>query len=114
MTTDELFDSSARSKGDLAGVFEYDGDVGYFYLYRCGDEAAQKVVGAIRILSGTADFEEADLAIRWDADEKRVALFVCGQICAAFDADSGVKYGGSYRRGENADLPSDVLHAFKL
>ncbi len=33
MTTEEIFDSCVREKGDLAGVFEYDGEAGYFYLY---------------------------------------------------------------------------------
>lgn len=31
MATGELFESSVRSAGDLAGFFEHDGDVGYFY-----------------------------------------------------------------------------------
>lgn len=112
MASDEMFDSSARSKGDLAGVFEYDGEVGYFYLYECGGEAGQKVAGAIRILSGEVKFKQTDIAVRWDGSEKRVGLSICGQICAVFDADTRVKYGGSYRSGVKSDIPPDVLKAF--
>ena len=108
-----MFDSSTRSKGDLAGVFEYDGEVGYFYLYECGGDAGQKVAGAIHILSGEADFEQADLTICWNESEKRVGLFIRGQVCAVFDADSGAKYGGNYRRGVQAHMPSEVLKEFK-
>ena len=32
MDTD-IFDSSIRRAGNLAGVFEYDGENAYFYLY---------------------------------------------------------------------------------
>ena len=111
--TEEMFDSSVRSKGDLAGVFEYDGEVGYFYLYECGGDAGQKVTGAIRILSGKADFAQSDLAVCWDEREKRVGLLICGQLCAVFEVDSGAKYGGPYRKGVQANVPSEVLKAFK-
>ena len=108
-----MFDDSARSKGDLAGVFEYDGEVGYFYLCECGGDAGQKVASAIRILSGEANFEQADLAVRWDESEKRVGLFICGQLCAVFDADNGTKYGGDYRKGVQNHMPPEVLKSFK-
>jgi hypothetical protein len=47
--TDEMFDSSIRSAGDLAGVFEYDGETGYFYLYDSVGSSNQRVLGAKRI-----------------------------------------------------------------
>ncbi len=113
MTIEEMFDSSARSRGDLAGVFEYDGETGYFYLYECGGDAGQKVAGAILILSGAADFAQTDLAVCWDGGEKMVGLFICGQLCAVFDAASGTKYGGNYcRGGAQTHMPSEVLKAF--
>ncbi len=113
MAIDEMFDSLARSKGDLAGIFEYDGEAGYFYLYECRGNAGKKVVGAIRIVSGTADFKQTELAVRWDGVERRVGLFICGQLCAVFDTDSGAKYGGNYRKGVQANIPSEMLTAFE-
>jgi hypothetical protein len=113
MTTDEMFESAARSKGDLAGVFEYDGETGYFYLYNCGGGAGQQVVGAIRILSGEADFEQTDITVRWDGHERKVGLFIRHQLCAIFDADSGAKYGGNYRGDVQAHIPPEELQAFK-
>jgi hypothetical protein len=112
MASDEMFESSARSKGDLAGVFEYDGDVGYFYLYECGNDSGQKVAGAIRIFSGVADFKQTDIAVIWDGSERRVGLSICGQICAVFDADNRMKYGGNFSKGLQSDMPSEVLEGF--
>jgi len=108
----ELFDSRSRSKGDLAGVFEYDGDTGYFYLYETPNGCGQKVVGAIQILSGDPDFEQADINVRWDARETKVGLFIRGQLCAAFDSEGGTKYGGNYHRGVELRMPSEILMAF--
>jgi hypothetical protein len=107
-----MFHSSARSKGDFAGVFEYDSEVGHFYLYETGNDAGQKVAGAIRIFSGEAEFKQADIAVRWDGNEQRVGLSIRGQICAVFDADTRIKYGGNYSRGAQFDMPSEVLKAF--
>lgn len=42
MTNEEMFDSSTRSKGDLAGVFEYDGETGYFYSMSVGVMSARR------------------------------------------------------------------------
>lgn len=50
MTHQDVFDSSIRSKGDMAGVFEYDGDSGYFYLFNTKNVQDHQVVGAIRVL----------------------------------------------------------------
>ena len=59
MATDEMFDSVLRSAGDFAGVFEFDGDVGYFYLYDTTQPEKHKILGAIRMFSGEApDFKE--------------------------------------------------------
>lgn len=113
METEEMFDSLSRTKGDLAGVFEYDGETGYFYLYKCKVESGQKVVGAIRVVSGMADFQQTDISIRWDESEKRVGLFIRGHICAVFDADRGTKYGGEYRRDVQSLVPPEILRTFK-
>jgi hypothetical protein len=109
---DEMFDSSVRSKGDLVGVFEYDGETAYFYLYETGRECGHKVVGAIRIMSGDPDFEQADLVIHWDAGETKVGLFIRGELCAAFESN-GAKYGGDYRRGAQAQIPTEILLALR-
>src|SRR5688572_449218 len=74
MAVDEMFDSSVRSAGDLAGVFEYDGETGYFYLYKNERDSGQKVMSAIRIVDGDPDFKQEDISIRWDAAETRVGL----------------------------------------
>ena len=113
MAEAEMFASAVRSAGDQAGVFEHDGDTGYFYLYEMGRDEKRKVLAAIPVVIGTPDFEERDVAIRWDAKESRVGLFICGQLWAAFDAGSGAKYGGNYRRSADTNIPADVGDAFE-
>jgi hypothetical protein len=107
-----MFDSALRSTGDLAGVFEYDGETGYFYLYEERGDKGRQVMAAIRVLTGRADFDEGDVAIRWDAGENSVGLFIRCQLWAAFDAKTGAKYGGNYRTGAQAEIPPQIVSAF--
>ncbi len=113
MAEDEMFDSVVRSAGDKAGVFEYYGDTGYFYLYKTKGEKYQNVTATIWVLNGTPDFAGKDIAIRWDPSEGKVGLFIHGQLWAAFDIDSGEKYGGNYQVGTQPNIPLDIIGAFE-
>jgi hypothetical protein len=108
MAIDEMFDSRVRTSGDLAGVFEYDGNTGYFYLYETGGEEDRKILDSIRIISGEPDFGEEDVAIIWDQGEQKVGLFIRGQLWAVFDRQQRAKYGGSYKPGLTPVLPSQA------
>ncbi len=113
MANEEIFKSCVRPAGDYAGVFEYDGEVGYFYLYETEAEHGQKVLGSIRVLVGTPDFDDADVFIRWDATESKVGLFIRDHIWAAFDVRTGEKHGGNYRTDISAAIPLEVTAAFR-
>jgi len=113
MPTDEMFDSQLRSGGDFAGVFEFDGDVAYFYLYDTTKPENEKVLGAIRVLTGTPDFEEDDVAIRWDKGEGNVGLLIRGELWAAFDAATRAAYGGNYHAGSRAEIPEEIAAYFE-
>jgi hypothetical protein len=112
MQANEIFDSCVRSADDLAGVFEYDGETGYFYLYETSGDEGQKVRDSIHILSGEPDFGEAEISIRWDEKEQKVGLLIKGVLWAVFDAQHHAKYGGSYRPGAKPLLPSEALAGF--
>jgi len=43
----DRFESSVRSYGDLAGVFEYDGKEGYFFLFDLTKVTGKQGSGAI-------------------------------------------------------------------
>jgi len=62
MRVEEIFKSATRSAGDFSGVFEFDGDTSYFYLYRL--HAERRIVDAIHVCSGAPDFEESEIEIR--------------------------------------------------
>jgi hypothetical protein len=56
MKNDEMWIAVTRTKNDLAGVFEFDGEVGYFYLYRILASQGKRIVGSIHIVSGAPGF----------------------------------------------------------
>jgi hypothetical protein len=113
-TSVDVFISSIRPNGDLAGVFEYEECEGaetataYFYLYRIGPEGEiGPVLDSIHIRSGGWTIADTDIEIRWDRDARRVGLFIFGTLWAAFDSVTGDKYGGAYGRDFQVDIPWD-------
>jgi len=110
MPQDEFLESSVRSSGDLAGVFEYDGETGYFYLYATHEEG-KKILGALHVLSGRRTFEKVDVEVRWDATESLVGLFIGGNLWAAFDSSTGAGYLGDYAASVRPELPPRVSAA---
>ena len=108
----EIWLEASRSASDLAGVFEFDGETCYFYLYDMLRENYKKIVDSIHITSRKPDFGEEDLEIRWSHDETVVGLFVYSQLWAAFDIKSHSKYGGNYCSNAVPAIPSRVTAAF--
>jgi hypothetical protein len=113
MDNNDIFESNTRSAGDQVGVFEYDGETGYFYLYDTTGKDSRKVLGAIHVLTDTPDFEEHDVAIRWDSLEQAVGLFIRDHLWAAFDLQTGTKYGGNYRSSNLPEIPEAICNVFK-
>jgi hypothetical protein len=107
--TSELFESAVRGKGDLAGVFEYDGEIAYFYLYDASDDNAQKIIDSIRLFSGSTDLEDADVEVRWDDAGRRVGLFLRGVQWAVFNTSTGAKFGGNFGIGARPDIPEEEV-----
>lgn len=94
--------------GDFAGVFEYDGEVGCFYLYRLSASGENgRIDGAIQIVKGRLSFEPDEIEIRWNAEQDRVALFIRCSLWALFNVKSGAAYGQSYSRVLLSNVPID-------
>lgn len=108
----KIFISKVRSAGGLAGVFEYDGETGYFYLYDQRREPGKKLLDAIQILSTPADFEEREVEVLWNSNETCVGLVIRDQVWAAFDTRTQAKYGGDYRRNAVLPVPEEIVKAF--
>jgi hypothetical protein len=106
---DEMFLSAVRSKEDLAGVFEYDGDVGYFYLYDVNAMEGKKIKDSIRVFVGPAEFSESDADVRWSSDEQKVGFFVKGRPVAVYDLASSRKYGGGSNLADIAPIPAEIV-----
>jgi hypothetical protein len=109
---EDLFESAIRSSGDLAGVFEFDGETGYFYLYRLNAPEGNKVLDAIKITVGRPPYSAADLTIEWSADDLLVCLKIAGRVCAVFDTQGPHKFGGTYVPGRDSEVPPAVLERF--
>ncbi len=107
-----MFHSNVRSTGDLAGIFEFDGDTGYFYLCEIASNQGRKVAGAIRVLTTKPDFGQADVLVRWDSSESKVGLFIRDRLWAVFDAITGAKYGGNYHASFPPGIPAEMTNAF--
>ena len=104
---DDIFESSVRGSGDIARVFEFDGETSYFYLYCVGeDNGGNNILCAIKISSEEPDYEASDLEIMWSNDESFVGLALRGRMGAAFDCDNLQKFGGE---GSGGSVPSEVL-----
>jgi len=108
----EMLVSKSRSAGDLAGVFEFDSETGYFYLYKVSGKEGQKVLEAIHITSKMPDFDEEDVEIRWSTDENFVGLFIHSQLWAVFDSKTTTKYGGNYERNALPKVLPEISKAF--
>lgn len=91
----EIFESQLNSEGSLAGVYEHDDEVGYFYLYDPNRPEGQAIIGAVCVSVGPCLHDIDDLAIRWSRDEHIVGLFVKEQLLAAFDAKNRKAFGGN-------------------
>ena len=104
--------STNHSGNDLAGVFEFDGDTGYFYLYKQSAKQDQRIIAAIHIISGMPDFEEKDIAVRWNSDEEIVGLFIRFRLWAAFNSKTIVKYGGNYKENTLPNVPPEIMKGF--
>jgi len=110
---EEIFESASQATGSLAGVFEFDGETGYFYLYETEAPDEQKIVGSILIFRDVPDVSGMEIAIRWDRQERRVGLFINDQLWAVFDSVSGEKFGGDYRPNTAANISPDVAACFQ-
>lgn len=105
--SEKVFEAADSPSGDFAGVFEYDGETGYFYLYAfAADGAKERVVDAIHVLTGVPDFSASQVRVVWSGND-RVGLLIRDVLWAVFDRKRGLKYGGNYRPGGRpvSDLP---------
>ena len=110
---EEIFDSSVRAKGDFAGVFEFDGETAYFYLYATGGGVEEpKIWDSVHVFSGQPDFAESDISVRWDSREEKVGLFIRGILWAVFDCVRQSKCGGDYVPGRKPSLPAEAIAEF--
>ena len=105
----DMFQSAIRSTDDFAGVFEVDGDTGYFYLCRVGPSGEPRILEAIPVSFGEPDYTQDDVEVRWSGDELVVYVMIGGEVRAAFDCDTRAHFGGIDKMGAQRSLTAEVL-----
>lgn len=109
---DNIFVSKVSPNGKLCGVFEFDGETSYFYLYRIPIHKSEgKVLDFIHITSQTPKFSDKDVEVRWNNSGDSVGLYIFRHLWAVFCV-SGQKYGGDYTAGGKAQIPDDISLSF--
>ena len=113
MVKQEIFKSAMRSAGDIFGVFDYDGDTGYFYLHNSSLDQNRRVIAALRVLTGPADFADEDVEIQWTADETQVGLLIRRRLCAVIDCATKATYGGESDADQVFPIPPQIAALFR-
>jgi hypothetical protein len=110
----EIFCSALRSSGDLGGVFEYDGETGYFYLLDSRRPDGKKIRGAVWLFNKMEDgLSEEDFTVCWDCSEQRVGLFIRRTLWAVFNVVTNQRFGGKFSPGSRPDIPDQELFPYR-
>lgn len=99
------FKSAKRSCEDLAGIFELDDDIGYFYLYSTAPNGETKIIDHIFLFNGLKELYDFEVSVKWDQSETKVGLFIRDELWAVFNVTTNKKYGGGYRKEDYPTIP---------
>jgi len=107
----DIFESSIRTSGDLAAIFECDRDGGYFYLFDLTKAKGQEARAVIEVSERGVALEASDVSVCWNASGEIAGLRIRGELWAAFD-QHGRAYGGSFGRQNVPRIPPEVIGRF--
>lgn len=93
----DIFITSTRTKGDYSGVFEYDGETSYFYLYSLGNPDGKKIIGAIGLPYEITMDSEPDLSVRWNKQETKVGVFLRDNLLGLFNLGLNSEGSGDFK-----------------
>jgi hypothetical protein len=98
----EMFRSA--SFGDFAGVFEYDGETGYLYLFDNGRAADRRIVGPFTFSRELLISRSPESRCVGTTKDCELACSFVVDSWAEFDAVRGVGFGGDYKPGGTPKL----------
>jgi hypothetical protein len=84
-----MFKGMISPSGKHAGVYEHDGEAGYFYICEMSGEDVTEITGALQLHTGRPDHSADDVEIRWDRTQDAVGLFVRDELWAIFNVRTG-------------------------
>jgi len=109
--TGEIFGSAVRPQRDFAGMFEYDGETGYFYWLDLSQEEGKRIKAHIHITSNDPGFPKSGIRVSWNRSCDAVGLYIGGDLWAAFHLQGG-KHGGNYKAGGGPAIPAEIAAGF--
>jgi len=107
--SNEIFKSSSRSAGDLAGVFEADDVTAYFYLYAMRPGATPKVLGALNITRFVSGAPEKSISINWDKDQGKCGVFINDNLIALYDVGLLAESDGKVGKYIDKEIPATCV-----
>jgi hypothetical protein len=81
--------AAKQISGDLSGVFEYDGETAYFYLYAETGFSEPTILAAVHIQSGPINLERNEISVFWDDSNRVVSLSINGEVRAQLSSAIG-------------------------
>ena len=91
-------------------MFEYDGEVAYFYLLDLLRPDGKKIIGAIHVVTGIVNISDDRICVKWNHQQTAVGLFIDGEVWAVFDGES--RFGGEYAEGRVSNVPMGLKKTF--
>lgn len=105
----DVFVSSDSHSSDYSGVFEHDGDVGYFYLCRTAVGGESKIIESLCVMRGVQGLVESDFTVKWDRTGAKVGLFIRGVLWSLYDVTAKTKHGGLFAHGQRSTVPVGIF-----
>lgn len=84
----DIFVSADQPTGDLAGVFEFDGIVGYLYLLDQRAPDGQKIREAVKVFDKEYNLQEEDINLEWSSDSSTLYLKILDKTCLVLNCNT--------------------------
>ncbi|HEX6285643.1 MAG TPA: DUF2251 domain-containing protein [Pyrinomonadaceae bacterium] len=97
----------------LVGVFEDDGDTGYFYLYDVGGET---ILGDLQIYNDAKalKFDEHDVEVVWSSDEQKCGVRILNGMRGIIDVKGNMKVNSKLESRDSVPITDPYwLEGFK-
>jgi hypothetical protein len=105
----EIYDSSIRPCGDIAGVFEFDGVVSYFYICNVNSSGDPTIRNSVLVDVDRRQISTSQIKIVWASDYTIVGLKILSEYYEAFECETGAILFNDLSKSERKRLISAIF-----